>query len=339
MAVYGLLRPLLFGLHPETAHGLSLWAAGFAGRFGATRALVRSLFGPSATEPVEAMGLTFPNRIGLAAGYDKDGRAWRGLAAMGFGHVEVGTITPRPQPGNPQPRVFRLPEDRSLINRLGFPGEGADVVAARLGLDRPYNVVLGANLGKNKDTPNERALEDYISLTHAFAGLADYLVVNVSSPNTVGLRNLQARDALRELLEATLIARDEAHENGAPRRPLLVKLSPDLDDAQLDDALDVATGLALDGVIATNTTIARPSLQSPKGGEKGGLSGAALRDAATDVVAKIHRRTEGQLPIIGVGGIAEPDDVRAKLDAGATLVQLYTGLIYKGPSIVRQLMR
>lgn len=300
-----------------------------------TRALTRAVLGPSYDQPVSAFGLRFPNPVGLAAGYDKDGIGWRGLAAMGFGHVEVGTVTPQPQPGNPKPRVFRLPEERSLINRMGFPGEGMTAVRARLSLDRPYDVVLGVNLGKNKVTPLEEAANDYTQLVDTFADVADYLVVNVSSPNTVGLRNLQAREQLEALLDQVLQARN-AQER---QPPVLVKLSPDLDSAQLDDALDAAMRLNLDGVIATNTTIARPSsLTHLHRNETGGLSGAALRDASTTMIRTIERRCGDRLPIIGVGGVATADDAKAKLDAGARLVQVYTGLIYEGPAIVRNLM-
>jgi len=334
--MYAWLRPLLFRLDPERAHRASLLACQLAGASSFSRAVARALLGPRVDRPVEVMGLRFANPIGLAAGYDKDGEAWRGLASLGFGHVEVGTVTPRPQPGNPKPRVFRLPIERSLINRLGFPGMGADVVATRLSAERPHGVVLGVNLGKNKDTPNERAAEDYVTLVDRFASLADYLVVNVSSPNTEGLRNLQAREQLDALLGAV-----RKRVQAQPRRvPLLVKLSPDLDDAQLDDALDVVLGQELDGVIATNTTIARPeTLRSVARGERGGLSGAALRDRATAMIAAIAKRTGGRVPIIGVGGIATAADVRAKLDAGAALVQIYTGLIYEGPTIVRKILR
>jgi dihydroorotate dehydrogenase len=275
----------------------------------------------------------------LAAGYDKDGLGWRGLAALGFGHIEVGTVTPRAQVGNPRPRLFRLPEDTSLINRLGFPGQGADFVADSLAGPRPPGVVLGVNLGKNKDTLLEEAASDYEMLIDKFASLADYLVVNVSSPNTVGLRRLQARQALEALL-ARLAERGREHAAKMDRRlPLLVKLAPDLDENELADALEVIVHHRLDGVIATNTTISRAGLHSPHAAEAGGLSGAALTARSTEMIARIQRLTQGALPVVGVGGIMNPADAQEKLDAGAVLVQVYTGLVYRGPGLVREILR
>lgn len=341
---YAIFRPLLFRLPPEAAHGLTLRLMRLVGALPPLREAVARLLGihnlPAV--PVQAFGLTFRNPVGLAAGYDKDALAWRGLAALGFGHIEVGTVTPRPQSGNPKPRLFRLPEQQALINRLGFPGHGAAFVARQLRGPRPPGLVLGVNLGKNKATPNDRAVEDYLTLVRTFAPLADYLVVNVSSPNTEGLRHLQARAALEGLLRPLVAAlRDLAGPAGpgGRRPPLLVKLAPDLDDAGLDAALEAIEAVGVDGVIATNTTVAREGLPPRWQHEPGGLSGAPLRARSTAMIRAIHRRTEGRLPIIGVGGILRPEDALEKLEAGATLVQVYTGLVYYGPTLVRDIVR
>lgn len=329
--MYALLRPLIFRLDPERAHHLTLRLLQVTGALPpAAWAIARLLQAPD--RPVSAFGLSFRNPVGLAAGYDKDGLAWRGLAALGFGHVEVGTVTPLPQPGNPKPRVFRLVEDQAVINRLGFPGRGADFLAARLRGPRPAGLVLGVNIGKNKDTPNEEAAQDYLSLLATFAPLADYLVVNVSSPNTVGLRRLQARDALEGLLGEIAAAR-AAHRPV----PLLVKLAPDLDDAELDDAIGAILASRMDGIIAANTTVARQALKSAQAGESGGLSGRPLAALSQAILEKTVARMDGALPVISVGGIMTPEDATRRLDAGAVLVQLYTGLVYAGPGLVREI--
>ncbi|MDD2696186.1 MAG: quinone-dependent dihydroorotate dehydrogenase [Anaerolineales bacterium] len=340
--MYPLIRPLLFRLEPERAHALSLSLISMAGRFAFTRTFLRACYTPP-PKPVRAFGLDFPNPVGLAAGYDKDGLGWRGLACLGFGHLEVGTVTLLPQPGNPRPRLFRLPEDEALINRMGFPGHGAQAVAARLRRRQPGDVVLGVNLGKGKSTPLEEAAQDYLGLMEVFLPLADYLAINVSSPNTEGLRRLQARQALERLL-LLLVERRDAQQAALGRRvPLLVKLSPDLDDGELDDALAALLNAGVDGVIATNTTVGREGLESsPRGqalaGEKGGLSGAPLRELSTRMVREISRRTEGRLPIIGAGGVMNAADARQKLEAGASLVQVYTGLVYAGPGLAKRIV-
>jgi dihydroorotate dehydrogenase len=352
--MYPLIRPLLFRLDPERVHGLTLNALRFTGQFAPLRFLVRKYF-ETPPKPVTAFGLTFRNPVGLAAGYDKDGLGARGIATLGFGHLELGTVTPRPQPGNPKPRVFRLPEDRAVINRMGFPGLGADFLQQQLSTFNLQPVILGLNLGKNKDTPNEEAARDYLTLYDQFAPLADYLAINVSSPNTVGLRRLQARDALEDLLGQLARRRSEpanqqtsksANEPTnqptnpqSPNPPLLVKLAPDLTDDELDDALAAITHAGMDGVIATNTTLRRENLRSPHANETGGLSGAPLTGLSTDIIRKIHARTEGKLPIIGAGGIMCPAAAKAKLDAGAVLVQVYTGLIYAGPGLVKAIVK
>ncbi len=336
---YQTLRPLLFLMDPENAHRLSVRGLRLAGSFDFGRGLLRRTYSPATSQPVELWGLTFPNPVGLAAGYDKDGDAWRGLLCLGFGHLELGTVTPRPQAGNPKPRIFRLPAHRAAINRLGFPSGGGDVVAERVLGARGHGTIIGINLGKNKSTPNEEASDDYVKLIRRFAALADYLVINVSSPNTVGLRRLQARDALGSLLKAVM---EEIHvERMTERRPLplLVKIAPDLDDGELDDVLTAIQDNGVDGVIATNTTIDRDSIAGdPKASERGGLSGAPLTARSTEVIHAIYRRTGGRLPIIGVGGIGSAHDAQEKLDAGASLVQFYTGMIYEGPGLAKRVV-
>lgn len=337
-ALYQLSRSLLFRLDPEAAHGLSLAAIARVGRTPGLRAAVASMFTVTDAEPVEVCGLRFANRVGLAAGYDKDGDGWRGLACLGFGHIEVGTVTPEPQPGNPRPRVFRLVEHRSLINRMGFPGKGAAYVAERLRGRAAGGPVIGVNIGKQKTTPLEDAAGDYEALVDVFAPLADYLAVNISSPNTPGLRRLQERRFLGALLGRVAARRDEAAGRIGRRMPVLVKLAPDLDGAQLETAVDVIAESGLDGIIATNTTVSRDGLDHRLAGEEGGLSGAALSAMSTRIIARIAERTGGAVPIIGVGGIMGPEDARAKLEAGATLLQVYTGLVYEGPGLVRRIL-
>lgn len=338
--MYSFLRPLIFRLDPERAHALTVRLIRLAGAVPPAAAILRKMYA-APSQPVTAFGLIFTNPVGLAAGYDKDGLAWRGLACLGFGHVEVGTITPRPQLGNPKPRVFRLVRDQAVINRMGFPGLGADFAVRQLSGPRPAGFVLGVNIGKNKDTPVEQASEDYLSLLRTFAPLADYLAVNVSSPNTAGLRRLQGRDMLEALLGA--LARERQGCLGQARRPgslpILVKLAPDLSDEELDDALGAVMSAGMDGVIATNTTLARPNLVSGHATESGGLSGAPLTLRSRTFVQQIVRRTQNRLPVIGVGGIMNVTDARAMLDAGACLVQVYTGMIYAGPGLVQSILR
>jgi dihydroorotate dehydrogenase len=336
--IYRTLRPILFRLDPEAAHTLSLGLMRFVGALPPVGWVLRRSFAVDAARPVEAFGLRFPNAVGLAAGYDKDAVAWRGLARLGFGHVEIGTVTPRPQPGNPRPRVFRLASERSLINRLGFPSRGADYVARRLQGRPPAAPIVGVNLGKQRETPLERAADDYESLMERFAPLADYLAVNVSSPNTPELRQLQQREWLEPLLERLVRRRVSLGDEIGRRVPLLLKLSPDLTDSELDEALAVMVAAGIDGVIATNTTTSREGLSSPWRGEAGGLSGAALRERSTRLVRAITERTGGSLPVVACGGVMGPTSAREKLDAGASLVQLYTGLIYEGPSLAKRIL-
>lgn len=327
----------MFSMDPERVHALTLRLLRVVGQLPPLGAFVRSLYRVP-EKPVQVFGLTFSNPVGLAAGYDKDGTAWRGLACLGFGHIEVGTVTPRQQSGNQLPRLFRLPGDRALINRLGFPGRGAESVARQFQYERKKDLVLGVNLGMNKDTPLIDAVDDYLALLHIFAPLADYLVLNVSSPNTVGLRRLQAKDTLHQLLTAMDKERRRSLSPDGVPTPLLVKLAPDLTDSELDDALEVITDIGLDGVVATNTTISRDGLTGAHGDETGGLSGAPLRARSTEMIGRIYQQTGGKLPIIGVGGIMDADGAREKLDAGASLVQVYTGLVYRGPNLVREIV-
>jgi dihydroorotate dehydrogenase len=335
--MYSLVRPLLFKLDPETAHQLTLQLIRL-GRFQPINSILRAIYA-TPEKPVQAFGLHFRNPVGLAAGYDKDGIAWRGLATLGFSHIEIGTVTPRPQPGNSKPRLFRLVEDGALINRMGFPGLGADYLAGKIRRRKRRGVIVGVNLGKNKDTPIENANGDYISLVRQFTPLADYLVVNVSSPNTSDLRRLQGRDLLEGLLGALANERKDIAATGGAITPILVKLAPDLSEEELDDALDVILRTGMDGVIATNTTLGRDGLRSKHAVEIGGLSGGPLRLRSETVLHSVVKKLDGRLPVVSVGGIMRPEHARARLDAGATLVQVYTGLVYAGPALVRLIVQ
>lgn len=339
--MWPLVRPLLFALDPERAHTVTLRLLQMCGATPLGHLLGWLYRAPE--RPVEVLGLRFRNAVGLAAGWDKDGLAFRGLAHLGLGHIELGTVTPRPQPGNPRPRIFRLKSDRALINRMGFPSRGADFLAARLahrrrGPNDPNDPILGVNLGKNKDTPNESAIDDYATLVTTFAPLADYLVINVSSPNTPGLRALQSRAHLEALLGG-LVAHRATLPAPANRTPLLVKLAPDLDDQALDDAVGAALAAGLDGLVATNTTLSRDGLTDPRQSEAGGASGALLTARAQAFLERLAHLTNHRLPLIACGGLMTPDDAKRRLDAGASLVQLYTGLIYAGPTLPRRIVR
>jgi dihydroorotate dehydrogenase len=323
-------------LPAETAHraGFALiQAAGMAGTAGVLR---RWLAPRDPVLRVRALGLEFPGPLGLAAGFDKDARATAGLGALGFGFVEVGTVTARAQPGNPRPRMFRLPADRALVNRMGFNNEGAAAAAARLRRRRPGGPVVGVNIGKTRAVPDREAAADYAASARAVADVADYVVVNVSSPNTPGLRDLQAADRLRPVLVAVREALDASVGEGGRRRvPLLVKIAPDLAGQDIDAVADLAVELGLDGIIATNTTVARDGLASSaaevSAAGAGGLSGPPLRGPALAVLRRLRERSGDRLVLIAAGGIETPDDAWERLRAGATLVQAYTGFIYGGP--------
>ena len=340
--MYRRIRPLLFRVDPERAHNLILSMMVAAGFLSPIKNILRKFFSPKIYNPVDFAGLSFPNPVGLAAGYDKDGISWRGLSLMGFGHIEIGTVTPRPQAGNPKPRIFRIPDEEAIINRMGFPGKGAEFAAKMIpkpgcSLARD-NIILGMNIGKNKDTLIQEAAQDYIDCLRLFNDRVDYIAVNVSSPNTIGLRKLQERDLLEGLLQELMSERDRLQLKSDKPLPVFVKLSPDLSDHELDDALEVITGTSVDGVIAANTTIQRGNLLDSDPREDGGLSGKPVKELSTSMIRKIHRRTTGTLPIIGVGGISSPDDALEKMEAGAGLVQIYSGLIFKGPRLVRDLL-
>ena len=330
MNPYQYIRPLLFHLDPESAHEKILALLARMPVF-----MPRS----SGGTPVELMGLTFPNRLGLAAGLDKNGVAVSAFDRAGFGFIEVGTVTPRPQPGNPRPRLFRLPEHEAIINRMGFNNLGIDALTARLAATPKPRALLGINLGKNKDTPNEAALDDYrIGLQKAWAH-ADYLAINISSPNTAGLRDLQHGAALRDLLAGIKAEQQRLADETARRVPVVVKIAPDLDDAALYATLDSIAEAGMDGIIATNTTLDKSAVASHRyGGEQGGLSGAPLTAASTAIVKKIRAHLP-QMALIAAGGVMRAADMQAKLDAGADLVQIYSGLIYRGPQLVRDCLR
>lgn len=328
--LYGLLRPLFFALPPETAHKLSL------------RALKSGLL-PAVSQMADPVlethlfGLSFTNPVGLSAGYDKNAEAINGLERLGFGFLEVGSVTPKSQPGNPQPRIFRLIEDRAVINRLGFNNEGLDVMAANLAA-RAHDHVVGANLGANKES--EDRVQDYVTGMHRLAPLVDYVTVNISSPNTPGLRSLQGREELTDLLGRLSEARREMIDGGADTFPILLKIAPDLTD---EDKADIATTVrefAIDGIIIGNTTITRPDhIKDPNISETGGLSGAPLKNLSLSVLKDMYRATGGQVPLIGVGGIETAEDAYERIRAGASLLQIYTAMIYHGPYIAHDIAR
>lgn len=328
--LYGWLRPLLFAMPPETAHAAALAGLRGIGYLPRLR--------PRGEGAVEVLGLRFPNRIGVAAGLDKDGVAVPGLARLGFGFVEVGTVTPRPQRGNPQPRLFRLVEDQALINRMGFNSAGARAVADNLALVRDrVDVPIGINIGKNRTTPLDAAGRDYAACLTALHDVADYVTVNLSSPNTPGLRDLQAANRAGALVAELVRVRDGLA--GSRPTPLLVKLAPDLALADIDATAQAVVAAGADGFVAVNTTLARPpSLRSPHSTCSGGLSGAPLRAMALDTVLRLRSAVGAGPAIIGVGGVATLEHARAMLEAGANLVQVYTTLVYAGPGLPRQLL-
>jgi len=335
------LRPAFFSLGPERAHELAMHAMTVLGHLPPVCRVMERLnqLPASSTRPVEVFGLKFPNAVGLAAGFDKNAEGWTAAAALGFGHIEVGTITAQGQPGNPKPRVFRFPKEEAVINRMGFNNDGADRVAARLAkqpLPGQRRIPIGINLGKTKLTPLDKAVDDYLASFARLADYADYLVLNVSSPNTPDLRKLQDEDRLRELLGAISGANNERTASGKSRKPVLLKIAPDLTFPQIDSVLAAINEFGLDGIIATNTTLARPGFFATVD-QAGGLSGKPVRKRSTEIINYISRATNGKLPIIGVGGIHCAADAGEKLDAGATLVQIYTGMIFRGPFFARDL--
>lgn len=333
--MYPLLRPLLFALDPESAHDLTLRSLAAGQRLGLPLACRL----PAHQTPVKLMGLHFPNAIGLAAGLDKNGAYIDGLAALGFGFIEIGTVTPRPQPGNPRPRLFRLPEARAIINRMGFNNDGVDNLVLNVRRAR-FRGILGINIGKNFDTPIDRAADDYLICLRKVYALASYITVNISSPNTRNLRQLQDGDELQKLLGALADERRRLADQHGRQVPMALKIAPDLDTEQIAVIADLLVAHGFDAVIATNTTVSRDAVAGLKHGtESGGLSGAPLTAQAQQVVSALYARLGQQLPVIGVGGIMCGEDAAARLDAGARLLQLYTGLIYRGPSLVSDCIR
>ncbi|MCB8919297.1 MAG: quinone-dependent dihydroorotate dehydrogenase [Ardenticatenaceae bacterium] len=334
--------PLLSRMDAEEVHERTLRALALAQSTAPGRAMLRRIAGKLPSQPVPVFGLTFPNVLGVAAGFDKDVRVPAGLALLGFGHIEVGTITPWPQAGNPQPRIFRLPEDRALVNRMGFPNGGMVAATRRLRqmARSPRSHIIGVSLGKQKETPLAEAAQDYVSVMRAVFPYADYLAVNISSPNTPGLRQLQGGRYLYDLLHQLMAEnRNLAFLHRCPTRPLLVKIAPDLTWPELDTILQAALDNHIAGVIATNTTLSREGTTHPAGEEAGGLSGAPLEARSNEIIAYIQRQTASRLPVIGVGGVQSAAGVQAKLAAGATLVQVYTGLVYGGPGFAGRVLR
>ena len=337
------VKPMLFRLDPEKAHHGAVDALTLLSYTPGVKQLMRAINQLSgAAKPVEAFGLKFPNRVGLAAGFDKNADCWMAFEALGFGHVEIGTATYLAQPGNPKPRMFRYPQHDAIINRMGFNNDGAKTIAARLanqpGPEKRY-MPLGVNIGKSKAASLDEAVEDYRGSFSLLAEHADYVALNVSSPNTPDLRKLQEEARLRELLGELKRLNDE-REKSKPGsyRPILLKIAPDLSKEQLDDVLQTLSELKLDGIIATNTTISRPG-PFAEVSQTGGLSGKPVREMSTEIIRYISKATEGKLPIIGVGGIDDLDSAKEKIDAGATLLQIYTGMIYQGPFFARNLAR
>lgn len=332
MDIYALFKPLLFRLDAEKAHDLTLKSLRFAAKAG-----VLGLLGkPRVAKPRQVMGLTFPSAVGLAAGLDKNAAYIDGLAGLGFGFIEVGTVTPRPQPGNPKPRLFRVTEAEGIINRFGFNNLGVDELIRNVKASK-YKGILGINIGKNFDTPNIRAVDDYLTCLVKVYEYASYVTVNISSPNTKNLRALQEKEALGNLLGALKAEQKSLAEAYGRYVPIALKIAPDLEPEQVDEIADLLVLHQFDGVIATNTTLSRVAVQGmPNGEETGGLSGTPVKDRSTLVIRQLAGRLQGKVPIIGVGGILSGEDAAEKIAAGASLVQLYSGLIYRGPQLVKE---
>jgi dihydroorotate dehydrogenase len=334
-SLYPFFRPALFSLDPETAHDAAFRSLDVAAKCGIA-GLVLPRVPPS---PVTVMGLVFPNRVGVAAGLDKNAEHIDGLAAFGFGHIECGTVTPRAQPGNPRPRLFRIVEAEALINRMGFNNGGVESFLRNAHRAR-WRGVLGLNIGKNFDTPNEHAVDDYLTCLRAVYQRASYVTVNVSSPNTKGLRDLQAEEALAALLASLKAEQGRLAQRHGKYTPLALKIAPDLEPAAIEGIARLVIRHEVDGIVATNTTVSRADVKSlPHANETGGLSGRPLREQATAVVRRLAKAVDGAVPIIGVGGILSGADAREKIDAGASLVQIYTGLVYRGPDLVAECAR
>lgn len=334
------VKRIFFAMNPERAHNVTIGAMGFAQHVPGAQALARAMYGVKSTPELtsEIWGITFPSPVGLAAGMDKNGEAVAMFAALGFGFIEPGTITPRPQPGNPSPRIFRLPEYEALINRMGFNNDGAKQMALNLQKVKQPTVPIAVNIGKNKDTPNEQAALDYQACIRELYTHGDLFVINISSPNTPDLRDLQHGEELSQLLAAVKEEMDAQQQlHGGEAKPVVVKLAPDLSDAQLEAMMETIMNSEVSGLVATNTTLSREGLNHRHASETGGLSGKPLQARSTEVISRIYKMTEGRLPIIGSGGIFTSEDAYEKIRAGASLVEVYTGLIYEGPNINRAL--
>lgn len=335
MNTYALIKPFLFQLDAEYAHDLTLKSLKFAERVGLLSHLYKLVHGT----PRQVMGLTFPNAVGLAAGLDKNGAFIDGMAALGFGFIEVGTVTPRPQPGNPKPRLFRVKEAQGIINRFGFNNLGVDQLIQNVKASK-YRGILGINIGKNFDTPNERAVDDYLICMRKVYRYASYITVNISSPNTKNLRQLQEKEALNALLGTLKAEQTALTQKHRKYVPIALKIAPDLEYDQIIEIADLLKEHQFDAVIATNTTLSREGVEGMKNGpETGGLSGAPVRDKSSQVIRHLANQLAGELPIIGVGGIMSGADAIEKIEAGASLVQVYSGLIYRGPSLVREVAK
>lgn len=342
MALYkSIVRPLLFRIDPETAHGMTMWGLEVAQDLGLTSVTKTLLNYEDKRLEIELFGIKFRNPLGLSAGFDKNARLVRIMPALGFGFIEIGTVTGRAQLGNPKPRIFRLPTDYALINRLGFNSEGADAVSRRLKKLGKTTTPLGINLGKSEVTDIENAEKDYLYSFERLFRFGDYFVVNVSCPNTPGLQSLQEREPLEKLLKALNEKnRRLSIEENVSRKPIMVKICPDRSPSQIDDVIEVVKNEKIDGIIATNTTLSQEALKTKRiAKEWGGLSGRPLSGMSTKVIRYIYRRTDGSIPIIGVGGIFNADDAYEKIRAGASLVQIYTGMVYEGPNMMRSVKR
>lgn len=332
---YTLLRPWLFSLDPEQAHNITLNNLDRAQRWG----LLRCLIEQPVSDPRHLCGITFPNPVGLAAGLDKDGKHIDALGSLGFGFLEIGTVTPKPQPGNPKPRMFRLPQAQAIINRMGFNNDGVDACVKRVRNSAYWQNggIVGLNIGKNASTPIENAANDYVTAMQAVYEVAAYITVNISSPNTQNLRALQGEDMLRSLLGSLHLAREALSDKYGVRKPLFLKIAPDLNQNDIKLIADLLLEFKIDAIIATNTTIARDAVKGLEfGDELGGLSGAPVRNISTEVVQSLHQHLGNAVPIIGVGGILSGEDALEKKSAGASLVQIYSGLIYRGPKLIAE---
>lgn len=334
--MYKLIKPILFQYDPENIHHFVTGGLRIANRIWGAKKMMKNTFQIDDRRlEREVMGLKFKNPVGLAAGFDKNAELVEELSAFGFGFIEIGTVTPLPQPGNDKPRMFRLPQDEALINRMGFNNQGVDVAADRLKRIKRDGLIIGGNIGKNKVTPNQDAVSDYIKCFDRLFDVVDYFVVNVSSPNTPGLRELQEKEPLKNILN-TLQQRNLKNEVS---RPILLKIAPDLSDSQLDDIVEIVQETKIAGVIATNTTVSRDNLMSPEQlkSESGGLSGRPVRNRSTEVIRYLAEKSKRSFVIIGVGGIHSPADALEKLEAGASLIQIYTGFIYEGPGLIKKI--